>query len=257
MPVHAASDSYALDRLVTSPIGLSDVVVVGRAAPRRPHRPRRRAPAVPHRHRHGLARPLGGRVTGLDFSPARSPSVATSRRGWASTSRSSRPSSTPRPTCSAPSASTSSTPASVRSAGCPTSALGGDGRRAAPARRPPLPARGPSGALGDRRDRAGPARAEVPVLRAAPSRRGSRRPTPTPTANRSRNPSATSGTTASARSSRPCWTPAWRSPASSSTTRSTGPRTPGWSRPAARHWRLPDGATPMPLEYTLEARKPG
>ena len=69
MPVHAASDTYALDRLVNEPDRLSDVVVWDA-----PHLGDLTGLDVVHLQCHigtdtvSLAR-LGGRVTGLDFSP--------------------------------------------------------------------------------------------------------------------------------------------------------------------------------------------
>ena len=70
VPVHAASDTYALDRLVDEPDRLSDVVVCDA-----PHLGDLTGLDVVHLQCHigtdtvSLAR-LGGRVTGLDFSPA-------------------------------------------------------------------------------------------------------------------------------------------------------------------------------------------
>ena len=60
------------------PAYLSQVVRFDRAAAGRRQRPARRPPAVPHRHRHGLAEPAWApEMTGLDFSPA---SLAQARR---------------------------------------------------------------------------------------------------------------------------------------------------------------------------------
>ena len=70
VPVHASSDSYALDRLVHEPDRLSDVVVFDA-----PHLGDLTGLDVVHLQCHigtdtvSLAR-LGGRVTGLDFSPS-------------------------------------------------------------------------------------------------------------------------------------------------------------------------------------------
>ena len=100
-------------------------------APRRHPRPRRGAPAVPHRHRHRLAGAARRQHDGARLLGARDRAGPQARaRRPASRSTSSSPTSTARPRRSAASASTSSSPASARSAGCPTC---GAGPRSSPA----------------------------------------------------------------------------------------------------------------------------
>ena len=55
--VHAASAEYGFDRFVADPAHLSDVVRLRPPAARRRGGADRHPPAVPHRHRHALARP--------------------------------------------------------------------------------------------------------------------------------------------------------------------------------------------------------
>ena len=69
--------------------------------------------------------------------------------------------------------------------------------------------------------------------------------------------SATSGTTASARSSPPCSTPASRSPAWPSTTACRGtPSRARWSRSPGDEWRLADRPARLPCSFTIQAVKP-
>ena len=139
-----------------------------RPAPaRRRRRAGRRAPAVPHRHRHPVAGPArGARVTGLDFS---APALDVARRLAAD--------------CGVaidyveselygavdalgPAGSTSSTRGSARCAGCPTSAVGRGGRGAAPTGRAAVHPRGSSGPVVAGRPPPGRAAGDrVPVLR--------------------------------------------------------------------------------------------
>ena len=93
---------------------------------RRSRRARRRAPAVPHRHRHDVARSAGrGAVTGLDFSPSRARRLPASWPPIAgSTRRLRRKRAVRRARRARGRSSTSCTPARAQSTGCPTSPAG-------------------------------------------------------------------------------------------------------------------------------------
>ena len=110
VPVHAGSRDYDLAGLAADPHPAEPGRRLRPTVARRSHRPRRRAPPVPHRHRHDLAgaprRPRHGRRL---LARARWPSPAISPRQPAWTCASWSRSSTPCPRCSAPS-STSCTP---------------------------------------------------------------------------------------------------------------------------------------------------
>ena len=183
------------------------------AAPRRRRRARRRAPAVPHRHRHAVARPprcADDRARLLRARRSTWPAgwPADARRGRSTTSRASC---TTRSTCSAASGSTSCTPASARCAGCPSvAALGRGRRRAVAARRLPVHPRRPPDAVDARRPaprRA--ARRRVPVLRDRRARVFVETSTYVEHDGRARpRRRSCSSTTGSARSSTRCWTPA-------------------------------------------------
>ena len=125
VPAHAASPDYAVARFTDDPAFLSGVVSVRPPAPRRHRGPRRRAPAVPHRHRHGLARAPRrphdrARLLARRARAGPPPGRGHGRRGRLRRVRPLRRARGARDG----SASTSSTPASERSAGCPTSAAG-------------------------------------------------------------------------------------------------------------------------------------
>ena len=121
VPVHAASRDYDLAGLAADPEPAERRRRLRPTVARRSHRPRRGAPPVPYRHRHGLARPARRPTSPASTSHrARWPSRASSRpppawtcvRGVGAVRRARR---ARRPS------STSCTPASAPSTGCPTS----------------------------------------------------------------------------------------------------------------------------------------
>ena len=197
----------------TDPAHISDVVALRPPAARRRRRAARRAPAVPHRHRHRVARPPRGpddRPRLLGAAP--SPRPAASPRRPAPTSSSSSPTCTTRRTSWPAARSTSCTPASGRSSGCPTSTAG-------PASSPtccgPAVACSCARAIRSCGRSADPRPDGLLVLehpyfeRAEPTRVGRRRaPTSPPTSTFAHTRQRTSGTTGSARSSPPCSTTA-------------------------------------------------
>ena len=128
---HAASPDYAVSRFTEDPAFLSEVVRFDLPRLGDIRGPRRRAPAVPHRHRHRLAGTARRAHDGARLLGSRDRAGPPARRGrGGSESTSSNPICTARPKRSAASASISSTPASARSAGCPTSGAGRKSSRA-------------------------------------------------------------------------------------------------------------------------------